>query len=256
MSTNTIAFFGASGGCVGFSLVHALKNGYTCRTLTRSDPEKLKTTLRERGVSQEAIEKQLIALQGDGQDKAKVKETITHNGKIVDKILSGIGTTAITVKFSIYPLVLKDAHVCETAMATLVKAATEVTQELPGSTKPALYVVSTTGISKGPRDVPIAFWLLYKWLLKSPHDDKEKMEELAVSSAKVANGPFDSAKIVRASLLTDGDSCGMDGIRAGTEAKPTVGYTISRSDVGLWIYKRWLEPQKDGDETGAYTITY
>ncbi|KAF4552382.1 Hypothetical protein D9617_10g073630 [Elsinoe fawcettii] len=256
MSSSTIAFFGATGGCVGYSLVHALKNGHTCRTLTRSNPDKLKATLRERGVSQDVIDIQLIALQGDAKNKEKVRETLTHNGKIVDKIVYGIGLTTFTYQFGLYPIQLTDPRVCEGTMATVVQATTDLSQQLSGSTRPPLYVVSTTGISKGPRDVPLLCVPFYKWLLKPMHDDKEKMEELALSSAKTANGPFGSVKIVRASLLVDGDGYGMESIRSGTEAKPTIGYTIARSDVGLWIYKRWLEPKQDGDETGAYTVTY
>lgn len=91
MTTPTIAVFGATGGCAQTALAHALKNGHTCRALTRSNPDKLKTALLARGISQDVLNSKLTVLQGDAKDKEIVKETLRCNGSIVNKILYGIG---------------------------------------------------------------------------------------------------------------------------------------------------------------------
>lgn len=52
---------------------------------------------------------------------------------------------------------------------------------------------------------------------------------------------IDNFVITRASLLTNGPALGKDTIRAGTEKKPAVGYTISRDDVGGWIFERYID---------------
>ncbi|PNS17804.1 ABC1 family protein, mitochondrial [Sphaceloma murrayae] len=256
MTRASVAVFGATGGCAGFALANALKAGHSCRTLTRSSPDKLRASLLAKGVSQKAIDGNLTALQGDAKDEAMVKQTLTHDGAVVDKILFGIGLQTFVFQFSlITPISLTDPHVCETTMATILRAAAELQQELRSVKKPDLYVISTTGISDGPRDVSIAFWPFYHWLLKVMHDDKKKMETLVKNSASSPDRGFEQYRVVRASLLMDGNGKGLEAIRTGTEAAPEIGYTIDRADVGLWIYKRWLEPVKDGDSNGAYTIT-
>ena len=72
--------------------------------------------------------------------------------------------------------------------------------------------------------------------------------------------------IVRPSLLTNGKARGRRKIRVGTEAEPAVGYTISREDVGLWMFEHLVKGIGNGigdDEVvgGRYvgqkvTITY
>lgn len=47
--------------------------------------------------------------------------------------------------------------------------------------------------------------------------------------------------IVRPSLLTDGPALGERKVRVGREAKPAVGYTISREDVGGWIFDNFVK---------------
>lgn len=43
--------------------------------------------------------------------------------------------------------------------------------------------------------------------------------------------------IPRPSALTNGRALGGSKVRVGEEAKPAVGYTISRDDVGLWMFE-------------------
>lgn len=49
--------------------------------------------------------------------------------------------------------------------------------------------------------------------------------------------------IVRASLLKNGPALGEPKVRVGREGSPAVGYTISRDDVGKWIFENFV---KDG----------
>ncbi len=54
---------------------------------------------------------------------------------------------------------------------------------------------------------------------------------------KVIVEQTDRFVVVRASLLTDGKARGGEKVRVGVEEKPAVGYTISRGDVGLWVFE-------------------
>lgn len=63
--------------------------------------------------------------------------------------------------------------------------------------------------------------------------------------------------IVRPSLLTNGKALGGTKIRTGTEERPAVGYTISREDVGRWMFENLVR----GDAGARYVgkkviITY
>ena len=67
--------------------------------------------------------------------------------------------------------------------------------------------------------------------------------------------------ILRSSFLTDGKRLGTAKVRSGVEsaeaAKPAVGYTISREDVGGWIFDEIVNG--DGEEKFAgkmVSITY
>lgn len=124
---------------------------------------------------------------------------------------------------------------------------------LQPSSKPLILVLSTTGISAGPRDVPLAFYPFYKTLLANPHDDKSAMEKTltdAIANATVNNlnpNPTESwirgFVIVRASLLTNGPALGKEKVRVGSEDRPAVGYTISREDVGQWVFENVIRDE-------------
>lgn len=91
---------------------------------------------------------------------------------------------------------------------------------------------------------------LYHWMLPVPHADKKKMEQLLAAEAQSPDSAIGGFVAVRPSLLTDGDLLGVKAVRAGTESEGTVagnaiGYSISRSDVGNWIYTTLVD-NKDG----------
>lgn len=90
MSQQTIAFFGATGGCAGSCLALALAAGYDAVALVRT-PSKLASQLAARGVSHDVMAKHLTIVEGGVRDIRAVKETLNPNGQVVDKIISGIG---------------------------------------------------------------------------------------------------------------------------------------------------------------------
>ena len=111
--------------------------------------------------------------------------------------------------------------------------------------RPLLTAISTTGLSP-TRDVPWLMMPLYHWMLAVPHADKREMEQL-VQKAKV-EGLVRDFVILRPSLLVDGQRQGLQKVRVGWEVEgdseknpdrangPAVGYTISREDVGGFIF--------------------
>lgn len=50
--------------------------------------------------------------------------------------------------------------------------------------------------------------------------------------------------MVRPTLLTNGAALGEGKVRAGMDGAPAVGYTISRDDVGKWIFENFVKEGK------------
>ena len=127
--------------------------------------------------------------------------------------------------------------ICAEAMTSILSALAD----LKPLRKPLIAIISSTGISAGPRDVPLPLVPLYKVILHNAHKDKYNMEQiLADSLAEVAPGRKEAwirgFVTVRPSLLTNGPALGQPEVRVGTLQKPAVGYTVSREDVGKWIF--------------------
>lgn len=131
--------------------------------------------------------------------------------------------------------------------------------------KPLFLVHSSTGISAGPRDVPLAFLPLYKLLLANPHKDKSNMEKTVTEAMSPPGSSSDSEPwirgfvIVRASFLTNGPALGKTKVRVGSEQKPVVGYTISREDVGQWVFENVIRSEsaiRDGWLGEKVSLTY
>lgn len=152
---------------------------------------------------------------------------------------------------------LGKVSICTEAASTIVAAL----KDLKPAQKPTVAVVSTTGLTKGPRDVPLLLFPLYKVILYNPHIDKTGMERVLETEAKAAtSGKSDSCirgfVAVRASALTNGPG-GITPVRVGTEPKPAVGYTISREDVGKWIFEEIVDSEQRDRWLGEkVTVTY
>lgn len=257
----TIAFFGATGGCTNACLAHTLKAGYHAVALART-PSKLTAQLLGQGISQATLNAQLRIVQGDATDPEAVRETIllppdnsssnsydsfdsTEPPRLVPKIVSGIGGTPSLQKNSLVPrFTLDNPTITEDTTQALLAALRDIYERYPSlsnnaNNRPLLTVISTTGLSKKPNDVPLLFRPMYHTLLAVPHADKLRMETLLAkgSSQRLFRGVI----LVRPSLLVGDHSIvtgkGWRTLRVGTEEKPAVGYTITRADVGEWIFE-------------------
>ncbi|MCJ1316848.1 hypothetical protein MMC15_002169 [Xylographa vitiligo] len=202
--------------------------------------------LLAKGVSQEQIDSNLQITKGDIRDASTIKPALMLDGRIVNIIVSGLGSTpSLTAKV--------DWNICRVGVPNIIDAIAS----LDSTTPPFLAVISTTGISKGPRDVPLAFAPLYHIALSSPHEDKRLMEEAVLKAAnKLQNEQtvISGYTIVRPSLLIDWKE--NTKLRVGTEEKPTLGYTISRQNVGRWIYEDVIAEGGSKWSGKAVTLTY
>ena len=78
------------------------------------------------------------------------------------------------------------------------------------------------------------------------------MEDLIQKNAQV----FDGFTILRPTLLTSGKVKGVKNVKVGTEQKPALGYTISRGDVGTWIFEKLVIGNKSRWNGEKVTLTY
>lgn len=156
---------------------------------------------------------------------------------------------------------LNDPSICQDATRTTLAALRDL-QAAGVQGKPLFAVVSTTGITSGKRDVPLLFLPLYHWGLAAPHEDKRKMEGLLREAARDgADAPFDGFVSVRPSLLFRGATKGTEVLRVGWEVDeagamkgpgPAVGYTITRDDVGLWVFEELVRSKGGSAWKGRY----
>lgn len=225
----TITFIGASSGCGLSALRRALADGHACIALARS-PAKLQQAFPDKPSN-------LYVREGDAHDVDAVMACLTVQAdsaapRFVDAVCSSIGGVMTGLTFS-------DPNVCKKGASTLLDAVGRL-REMGTKGQPLIVAVSTTGISKHQRDVPLLFTWPYKFGLNVPHDDKAVMEE----SYRVSGERF---VLIRPSLLVDGKEdwkecpikVGIEDLDKGVEVK-AVGYTISRGEVGRWIYENCL----------------
>jgi hypothetical protein len=191
------------------------------------------------------LDSNLTIVQGSIKDLATVKEVLSHNAQI---IVSGIGGSG-RMQFSLSkPLLMDDPNICGDAVKTVLTALRELDSEGKLTTRPLFTVISTTGLSK-KRDVPLLLYPLYHWLLHVPHIDKRIMEDTVAKATTESNQRIGGFVIVRPTLLTDGAANGKSKVKVGWERHPdavsaqeagpgpAMGYTISRADVGAWIFE-------------------
>ncbi|MCJ1323612.1 hypothetical protein MMC10_000273 [Thelotrema lepadinum] len=243
----TITIFGATGGCANAALVLALKAGYHCHALART-PSKLADMLIEKGVPQSNINTHLEITQGDVLDVDAVKQAVHVKGRPATKILSGIGMLpADAMTFSAKP----GQTICEDATNTIMQAL----RELSFPQKPFFVAISSTSVGRGHSDVPLLFRPFYYLVLGIPRKDKQAMHNI-IAEAEEQGNTIGGYAVVKPSMLTDSTSVGISGIRSGTEDAPAVGYTISREDVGLWIWEELLKGDASTWKNQRPTITY
>ena len=249
----TILFLGATGGVTNACLTSALKsNQWKAIALVRT-PEKLRDQLiKQQGLDETIINNKLTIIQGNAIDISDVKRALLANvtaqtdKNLPSMIVSGLGgTPALTFKIC-HPLQfvrVDNPTICEDAAKTLITALREIFSEQPhlSSVRPGLCFVSTTGITRGPEDVPFSMRFLYHQILSLPHVDKKKMED-TYRDHMLQSGPvFESVTGIRPTLLSGtgalSEGVGLRNIKAGVETKPALGFNVQRADVGAWMYE-------------------
>lgn len=245
-----IVFLGATGGCGFGALRRSLEAGHICIALCRT-PSKLTEKLPADLQGNLRIEKGNALEAGD---IARCLEHPTRPGSFVDSISFSIGGA-----FQPSKMTIDNPTVCENSIKALLTAIDQRRSSSspsgPLSGKPHIISISSTGITDMGRDVPLVFVPLYHVMLKDPHKDKKAMEAaLAASSERWT--------LVRPSLLTDG-AVSNSPVRVGIEdvvskqvESKAVGYTISREDVGKWIFENLIQQTSDKLVGKAATVTY
>lgn len=203
--------------------------------------------LAAKEVPKETIDRNLQMVQGDVTHVETVKKVLFYRNQPVSKILSGIGMAPSLNISKMDGTICKFAWLVDSTFLGLTpvgqKSARTIIQalkELDFERKPYFALISTTGISKGPQDVPLFCRPMYHWLLAVPLNDKRVVEELVIEADEEGKA-FIGYTVVRPASLRDTKSKGMRNIRVGSEEKPVLGYFICRDDVGLWIFEELLK---------------
>ncbi|KFZ12299.1 hypothetical protein V501_04294 [Pseudogymnoascus sp. VKM F-4519 (FW-2642)] len=257
MPKPTTLVLGSTGGCALAFLVRALNAGYDCSVLVRT-PSKLMALLDSKGVTSTTITRHLTIHTGNSKDAATIAPALLIRNRPVDLILSSVGAAPKFSRFGVPSI--DDPVVCSTSMAALISAV----RTLRAPTKPIVVGISSTGISNFGRDIPVAMVPLYHWLLAVPHKDKKEMEVAMSDDVNSASPAFGGFIGIRPSLLTSGAAKGVAALKVGVERAKgfesmAIGYTISREDVGNWIFEEVLKGDKG--KVGRYensfaTLTY
>lgn len=215
--------------------------------------------LDSKGVSKAAITRHLTVHTGNSKDAAAIGPALLIRNRPVDLIISAVGAVPKFNRFMVPSI--DDPRVCSNSMTALLSAV----GSLKTPTKPIVVAVSSTGISDFGRDIPVPMVPLYHWLLAVPHKDKKAMEVAIAEDVKSASPVIGGFVGIRPSLLTNGAAKGVAGVRVGVESAKgfeslALGYTVSREDVGNWIFEEMLKGEK-GTKGGKYencfvTLTY
>ena len=252
----TIAFFGATGGCTLACLEHTLNAGHRAIALARN-PEKLSEMLTDRDMG--LMKKDLSIVKGNVRNVEDVLEVLQTAGKSIDLVISGVGIWRPPVllsqdtdllpgskpvpQFSLRtPLTMVEPTICEDATKNIVKATNQL------NVHPILVFISAHGVAPYI-DIPIWLLPMHSWLLKGPFDDKRAAHRALLSS----NERWVS---VRPSVFTDGKSLGLGSVREGIDENAALGWTISRADVGLWMFESLIKGPVDKYVGHNVTVTY
>ncbi|KAK3898129.1 oxidoreductase AflX [Staphylotrichum tortipilum] len=244
----TLLFLGATGGVGLSALRRALAADHTCIALCRT-PSKLAALLPS------PTPANLHLVEGNAHDEAALAKALvapSDKNRLVDGIVFSIGAKP-TLRG------MDDPHVCEVGMKALLAALRKVKGDGVTGGKPLLVAVSSTGISDAGRDLPLLMVPLYKVLLGTAHKDKKAMENLAIKGGE--EGLVDWT-LIRGSLYTDGPATegnvreGMEDVVNGVVESEAVGYTISREDVGKWVFENLVKGDGGKWFGKAATLTY
>lgn len=190
-----VAVFGATGGTGRQVVQQALAAGHRVTALVRN-PDRLGIRHND-----------LTVVVGDVLDADKVVQTLAGT----DAVVVTLGNTANNPDY----IVSQGTQVIVDAMKRL------------GQPK-RIVVVSSLGVGESKDQVPFAFKMLMKTVLKKPMEDKERQEAIVKASGL-------DWTIVRPGGLTDGPATGR--YRAGVDPKIVAGQ-VSRSDVAAFVLQQ------------------
>ncbi|KLU91566.1 hypothetical protein MAPG_10084 [Magnaporthiopsis poae ATCC 64411] len=269
MSTpKSILFLGATGGVAQTALLSSLAAGHTCVALARS-ASKLAAALPFPSYPN------LTIIEGNARDQATMERALVVPGsssspqqRMVDIVVSSVGSLPSLRNGGL----LEDSAVCATSMAAMLAAIDVLAARFsPAATPtiPRIVAVSSTGLSRFGRDVPLAFVPLYWVALAAPHRDKEKMERLLVhgpdgkdDDTAVTAAARPEFTIIRGSLyVADDESKREKPVRVGIEdpvkgiESKAIGYTISREAIGRWIFSNLLEDDALSKQYSGKVVT-
>jgi len=263
----TIAFFGATGGCAANTLAKSLQAGYKCSALARTPSKLLNLLETTHNISKSLLDANLTVVQGNIKSVEDVERALVLHDKLVDIIIFGVGGSPKLALSLVRPITLDDPHVCEEGMKAIVEALRDLKQS-GQENAPTVVAISTTGVTDGKRDVPLAMYGLYHYLLSVPHADKRRMELTLIEASATKDSPVGGFVVVRPTLLSDGSARGKDAVRVGweipklvdasgkeTELGPALGYRVSRADVGNWIFEEVVQ-DAPGWNGKCVTLTY
>ncbi|KAL2272041.1 hypothetical protein VTJ83DRAFT_1412 [Remersonia thermophila] len=246
--TKAILFLGATGGVALSTLRRCLSAGYSCIALCRNPATLSNLLSSSSGPSDAALPSNLTIVQGNAHSASSLAACLVHPNdptRLVDAVIFSIGAKPTLSG-------IDDPHVCEKGMSALLEALRAVRAgEANPSGKPRLVAVSSTGVGTLGRELPWAMVPMYKLLLGQAHKDKRAMESLVVEAGKKGEVEW---TIIRGSLYTDGPAtegkvrAGWEDPVAGTRGQVPIGYTISREDVGKWVFEKCVEGEGDGRE--------
>jgi hypothetical protein len=265
MSTSkpSVAFLGATGGVTNSILIRTLLAGHHCIALVRNG-QKLRDMLTKQEVPAN-VQQNLTIVEGNGLQAGDIKKMLLSTptpNTLPTAIVTGLGGNPV-MKFSIWKplsfISLDQPGLCGTSAAAVLTALHEIYTEQPQlkTQKPLLTFISTTGITRGPEDVPFWMRFLYHQILHEPHLDKREMENVFRGDQEQSSEEQRVLRTIvgiRPTLLTPYDNSPadyrdvIDGglIRAGTEKKPELGYSVKRGNVGLWVWENVVKEVVEG----------
>jgi putative NADH-flavin reductase len=190
-----IAIFGATGGTGSQVVQQALAAGHQITALAR-DPSRLA-----------ASDPNLTSVAGSVLDAAAVEQTLAG----ADAVVVSLGNTANNPDFIV---------------SQGTQAIVDAIGRLGGPRR--MVVVSSIGVGDSKDQVPFAFKMLMKTVLRKAMEDKERQEALVKASGL-------DWIIVRPGGLTDAPATGQ--YQAGVDPKISAGQ-VSRADVAAFVLRQ------------------
>ncbi|ORX47447.1 hypothetical protein DM01DRAFT_1410203 [Hesseltinella vesiculosa] len=176
-------------------------------TLLVRNPDQIQYTQEEKA--------KLTLVKGSADDKDAVRRAVEN----ADVVVFSIGSAPTKT------MQMADPDVCARCSKVLLDVVSEMDK------KPnRIIFVSSTGVTD-KSEVPLLLRPLYKLLISKAHEDKRAMEEVVH-----AKNPVDHI-IVRPSMFTDGAQTE----KYRTSSERLVGYTVSRADVGHFMFTQCLD---------------